>query len=218
MMRQGRVRISRGRIAAWMVVALALIALPWGTALAAKRKPKTWYVSAAARPHGNGSHRKPFRTLAAVQRASRAGDKIVILAVPKKRAPLDGGIQLKPGQRLVGAGPAVAGRTKRLRKLPALANTTAKNLNGDAIRLARNTTVRNVVIKKANRGAIYGLDSPGVHILGNDITGENTSCTNGFLVQPFNVPTGIPGVMIPASPAVAPQNGWAGIMVDGRKT
>src|SRR5205807_2477070 len=38
---------------------------------------------------------------------------------------------------------------------------------------------------------------------------------NGFLVQPFNVPTGIPGVMVPASPAVAPQNGWAGIMVDG---
>src|SRR5205085_12660172 len=79
---------------------------------------------------------------------------------------------------------------------------------------SRNATVRNVVVKTAYRGAIYGLDSVGARIIGNDVTGENTSCTNGFLVQPFNVPTGIPGVMVPASPAVAPQNGWAGITVD----
>ena len=139
----------------------------------------------------------------------------MILPAPKKVAALDGGIRLKPGQRLVGGGPAVAGRTKRLKKLPALRNTSGANLDGDAIRLSRNATVRNVVVKTAYRGAIYGLDSVGVRIIGNDVTGENTSCTNGFLVQPFNVPTGIPGVMVPASPAVAPQNGWAGIMVDG---
>ena len=186
-------------------------------AAAKKRNKRTWYVNATARAHGNGSRRAPFRSLAAVERASRAGDKIVILTAPKSVAPLNGGIRLKRGQRLVGGGPAVAGRTRRLKRLPSLENTSGKNLDGDAIRLSRNASVRNVVVKTAYRGAVYGVDSVGVRIIGNDVSGENTSCTNGFQVQPFNVPTGIPGVMIPASPAVAPQNGWAGIMVDGQR-
>jgi hypothetical protein len=179
-------------------------------------KGRIWYVRAAARPGGDGSRHSPFRTLAKVQRASHAGDTIVILPARATVAPLNGGIRLKARQRLVGAGPAVAGRTTRLKKLPAIENTSGANLDGDAIRLSTGTTVRNVVVRTAYRGAIYGLDSVGVTIRGNDVSRQNTSCVNGFLVQPFNVPTGIPGVMVPASPAVAPQNGWAGIMVDGR--
>lgn len=174
-------------------------------------------MSATAGAGGNGSRQSPFRSLARVQRASRAGDRIVILRSPRKAAPLDGGIRLKPRQRLVGAGSGVAGRTKRLKRLPALTNRSGENLAGDAIRLARNATVRNVVVRGAHRGGIYGIDTVGVRVVGNDLSGGNTSCTDGFLVQPFNVPTGIPGVMIPASPAVAPQNGWAAIMVDGRR-
>src|SRR2546421_3506752 len=202
-----------------LVVAILAAGLTLGaasSAAAAKHRRHVWYVSATARPGGNGSRHSPFRTLAKVQQASHAGDKIVILPAPVKVAPLNGGIRLKPGQRLVGAGPAVAGRTKRLRLLPALADSSGKNLAGDAIRRASHTTVRNVVVRTAYRGAIYGLDSVGVHVIGNDVSGENSSCTNGFMVQPFNVPTGVPGVMVPASPAVAPQNGWAGIMVDGK--
>jgi hypothetical protein len=200
------------------VLTLAVVTALAGSsaAVAAVKPARVWYVSARARPGGNGSRHAPFRTLAKVQQASRPGDKIVILPVLKRVAPLDGGIQLKPRQRLIGAGPAVAGRTKRVKKLPRLANTSCKNLDGDAVRLNRKTTVRNVVVPRACRGAIYGLDAVGVQVTGNDVSGQNTSCTNGFLVQPFNVPTGLPGVMIPASPAVAPQNGWAGIMVDGR--
>jgi hypothetical protein len=208
-----------GRTIAIALAAACLLAVPAPAAVAkpAKAKPRTWYVSATARRGGHGSRKSPFRSLARVQRASRAGDTIVILAVPKKVAPLNGGIRLRPRQRLIGAGPPVAGHTRRLKRLPAIANTSGKRLAGDAVRLARNSTVRNVVVKAAHRGAVYGLDSVGVRIVGNDVSGVNTSCTNGFLVQPFNVPTGIPGVMIPASPAVAPQNGWAGIMVDGRR-
>src|SRR5436853_7716931 len=84
---------------------------------------RVWYVSATARPGGDGSRHAPFRSLSSVERASRAGEKIVILPALKKVAPLDGGIRLKPGQRLVGAGPDVAGRTKRLKRVPALQNT-----------------------------------------------------------------------------------------------
>jgi hypothetical protein len=202
----------RGAVAAAVVAFLVAPAAP-----AIGKPARTWYVSATAHRGGDGSKRSPFRSLAKVQRASRAGDRIVILRAPRKLAPLDGGIRLKPRQRLVGAGPAVAGRTGRLKRLPAIANTRGTHLAGDAVRLARGATVRNVVVEAADRGAIYGLDSVGVRIVGNDVSGSNRSCTNGFQVQPFNVPTGIPGVMVPASPALAPQNGWAGIMVDGRR-
>src|SRR5436305_1854307 len=145
-----------------LVVAILAAGLTLGdasSAAAAKHRRHLWYVSATARPGGNGSRHSPFRTLAKVQQASHAGDKIVILPAPMSVAPLNGGIRLKAGQALVGAGPAVAGRTKRLRRLPALANTSGKNLAGDAIRLASNTTVRNVVVRRAYRGAIHGLDS-----------------------------------------------------------
>ena len=175
----------------------------------------TWYVQAGASAGGNGSSGAPFSSLEDVQSAAGPGDTIIIDPAPVGVAPLNGGIALKPGQSLEGGGPAVAGNTGNLQALPAVTNTTASQLSGDAVRLADNTTVENLVIPGAHRGAIYGLDSVGVRVLGNDVSNQNTSCTKGFLVQPFNVPTGIPFVAVPASPAVAPQNGWAGIMVDG---
>ena len=179
----------------------------------ARRAPRVLYVSAAAHAPGHGTRARPFASLAAVQAAARAGDRIVVLP---SRTALDGGIALKPGQALAGAGPAVAGRTKRLAKLPAIENTTGANLAGDAVRLASRASVRNIAVVKAYRGDVYGLDSVGVRLVGNDLTGQDSSCRPGFLVQPFNVPTGIPGAMIPASPAVAPQNAWAALMLDGQ--
>src|SRR4051794_25919399 len=195
---------------AMAVVGLCLLA----AAPAAQARPHVLYVKAGAKAGGKGTRRAPFGSLAGVEQAARAGDRIVVLPSGK---PLDGGIALKPRQQLVGAGPAVAGRTRQRKLLPAVQNTTAANLQGDAVRLARGTTVRNIVVRTAYRGDIYGLDAVGVKIIGNDLTGQNTSCQNGFLVQPFNVPTGIPGVMVPASPAVAPQNAWAALMLDGQK-
>lgn len=198
-------------------VAIAAVLAVGGAPAPASAKHRTWYVKATAAPHGHGSHKAPFRSLAAVEKASRPADRIVVLPARASVAPLNGGIALKRGQRLIGAGPAVAGRTKHLMKLPALRNTSGARLEGDAIRLSRNATVRNVVVRGADRGGIYGRDSVGVKIVGNDVSGQNSSCTNGFQVQPFNVPTGVPGVMVPASPALAPQNGWAGIMIDGHR-
>jgi len=190
-----------------------LCALATAPAASAAPGPQVFYVKAGATAGGTGTKRAPFDSLAAVQKASNAGDRIVVL--PAATA-LDGGIGLKPRQQLVGTGPAVAGHTKKLKLLPAVQNTTDTNLEGDAIRLADGATVRNIAIRKAYRGDIYGLDATGVRIVGNDLTGQNSSCQNGFLVQPFNVPTGIPGVQVPASPAVAPQNAWAALMLDGQ--
>jgi hypothetical protein len=196
------------------ILASTTIVLALATAAAAK--PRTWYVSAAAHVGGTGSRHAPLGSLAAVARASRAGDRIVVLPAPAAH-PLDGGIALKPRQQLVGAGRAVAGHTNKLAVLPAIENTDASRLAGDAIRLAKGATVRNIAVLKSVRGDIYGLDATGVRLIGNDLTGQNSSCRPGFLVQPFNVPTGIPGTMIPASPAVAPQNAWAALMLDGQK-
>jgi hypothetical protein len=204
------------------VAILALLLVPASSgatashAKAHKPKTKTWYVSATARSSGSGSRGKPFRTLAAVQKASRPGDRIVIVPAPLTAAPLDGGIRLKPGQRLVGAGPAVAGRTKQLKKLPAVQNTKSTSLDGDAIRLNDKVTVRNVVVKTAQRGGIYGRDVRGVKVHGNDVSATNTSCTTGFIVQPFNLPTMAPGVGVPFSSGLT--NGWAAIMVDQTRT
>ncbi len=66
-----------------------------------------WYVSAAAPAGGDGSASAPFNSLALVQQASGPGDTIVIEPSPASTPPLDGGIALQPGQRLIGDGPPV---------------------------------------------------------------------------------------------------------------
>jgi hypothetical protein len=63
-----------------------------------------WYVSATAAAGGDGSATAPFNTLAQVQQASGTGDTIIIVPSPISVPPLDGGIVLKAGQRLIGSG------------------------------------------------------------------------------------------------------------------
>src|SRR3954451_25054553 len=163
-----------------------------------------FHVHAGAPPGGTGSPAAPFATLDEVEAAAGPGDTIV---VDPSSAALDGGIALKQGQRLQGGPGSV------------LTNTQASRLDGDAVRLADGVTVLGIVVRGAVRGGIYGLDTVGVTIAGNDVSGHNTSCSAGFLVQPFNVPTGVPfvGGGVAGNGTLAPQNGWAGIMVDGSR-
>ena len=184
------------RAAAALAVAFALVAPPAAAA-------RTWYVQAGAEPGGTGKKRRaPLPSLAAVEKASRPGDRIVVLAAEE---PLDGGIRLKPRQKLL------AGRSTDGRR-PRLTNTDPARLEGDAVRLADRTTVGGVVIEGAVRGGIYGLNVTRATITGNDVSGHNTSCARGFHIPPFNVPTTVPGAGVPISEGL--HNGWAGIMVD----
>ena len=181
------------------VIALLLaVGGPAATAHAA-----TLHVRAGAPAGGNGSPAAPFSSLAEVQAASAPGDTIV---VDRAGAALDGGIALKQAQHLQGA-PSGSGQ-------PLVTNT-----KGDAVTLANGTSVTGLVIRGPARGGIYGLDSVGVTISGNDVSGHNTSCAAGFTVQPFNVPTGVPfvGGGVGGQGTLAPQNGWAAIMVDGSR-
>jgi len=178
---------------------------------------KALYVSALAADGGDGSREHPYDSLQAVEQASAPGDTIIVLPAPLDEAPLDGGIALKPGQRLIGGGPDVVQHRRdaavepgTLTALPRIANTNALRLDGDAVRLAEGSEVRNLVISAASRGAIYGLNVPGVTIHGNDVSGYNTRCAIGFMVERFPAPTRLPYFGVPA---VLPA-GWAGIMVD----
>lgn len=163
-----------------------------------------WYVRAGA-SSGLGSEAAPFGTLAQVEQASGPGDTIIVLP---SATPLDGGIVLKSGQTLRGSGTPVA---RAGAVAPQVTNTTTR-LDGDAIRLADGATVANLRIADARRGAVYGSDVSGVRVTGNEVTGQNTSCTPGFLIPEFNAPTNLPGIGIPISGGL--QNGWAGIMID----
>ncbi|MGA7865946.1 MAG: hypothetical protein WCA23_18500 [Stellaceae bacterium] len=191
---------------------------------AAPRHTQTWYVSAAAAAGGDGSANAPFNSLTAVQQVYGPGDTIMIEPSPLSVPPLNGGIALLPGQRLIGDGPPVVQFTNplipngppvavssSLSSLPQITNTTTY-LSGDAVELASNTVVENLVIAGALRGGIYGQDSLGVTLNGNDVSGFNTSGTTGFVVQPFcleQYAAGVANCNTSGLPA-----GWAGILID----
>ncbi len=184
-----------------------------------------WYVSAAAPAGGDGSASAPFNSLALVQQASGPGDTIVIEPSPASTPPLDGGIALQPGQRLIGDGPPVVQFGAALipngppvvgssgnSSLPRITNTTNGTNSGDAVELASDTDVENLVIAGAYRGAIYGRDAVGVRLRGNDISGFNTSGTTGFVVQPFYLESYTAGVANDVANGLPA--GWAAILID----
>jgi hypothetical protein len=146
----------------WHLVIAACLLL---FAAAAGEGATTWYVKADAAAGGNGSRSRPFATLEQVEAASKAGD--IIRVVPSSRA-LDGGIQLKDSQRLIGLGGPVtrAGTGAR----PTVTNTSAARYNGDGIQLARNNVVQNIQIDGAARAGIFGVNAGRAELRGNLIT------------------------------------------------
>ncbi len=182
-----------------------------GAVYASAAAAQTWFVRAAASGVGDGSTQSPFRTLAAVERAAGPGDTIMVLPSPSTAPPLGGGITLKTGQKLIGAGTSVIGVSTSA-PAPRITNTTSTDNGGNAVVLADGAEVSNIAVVGAYLGGIYGSNVKGVSIHGNDVSGTNTSCTTGFVVQPFVLPTGDPGVGVPFSQGLS--NGWAAIMVD----
>ena len=195
------------RLSASAAVAIAALAVAGAAPALAKKNPDTWYVRAGAKVAETGSRAAPFSTLAAVEQRSHAGDRIVVLRSASSLAP---GITLKPRQQLIGAGPAVT-RAEAGAKVAAI-DGGAPEGGGDSVTLADGTLVRNLRITGAGRGAIYGRNVSGARVVGNDVSGHNTSCTEGFLIPPFNVPLTVPGAGIPISEGL--ENGWAAIMLD----
>ena len=198
-----------------ILIASGVLALTPVQSVHANSSSDTVYVSAAAETPGDGSRDAPFRSLESVERVSQRGDRIVVIPSRRKLPALDGGIRLKRGQTLIGGGRSVTSE-KPPRRSARIANTDPARHRGDAVRLANRTTVRNIEIVGASRGAIYGRNVSGVTVRGNDVSGHNASCTPGFHIPPFNVPSTVPGVGIPISDGL--HNGWAGIMIDAKRS
>ncbi|MGO1070718.1 DUF1565 domain-containing protein [Lysobacter sp. CA199] len=161
-------------------------------------------ADAAESAVADGSRARPYRSLRAVEQASAPGDTIVVLAAPLARAPLDGGIALKPGQVLLGEA-AGADRAARI-------TNTGSGLDGDAVVLAPGAEVAGLLIENPRRGGIYGRNAPGVRVHDNEIVGHNRGCALGLIIPPISIPSSIPGIVIP-QPLPLP-NGWAAIMID----
>ena len=213
-----KLRVPASRGAHFVAVALLF-------ASATSQATHRWYVSATASPGGDGRIHSPFNSLAAVEQASSPGDTIVIQASPLNVPPLEGGIALKPGQSLIGDGPPVVQlgqpllrggpplvTSTELPAQPRIANTSGATHNGDAVDLADDTHVENIVIAGAYRGAIYGRDVVDITIRGNDVSGFNASGTTGFVVQPFYLNSYTAGLATWVSSGIPA--GWAAIMVD----
>lgn len=214
-----RTRVARSTLVFTALCATMAFVLT-GAALA-DPPHQTWYINGAAPAGGNGSASAPFNTLAAVQEVYGPGDTIMI---EPSTVVLDGGIVLLPGQRLIGDGPPVVKLnpplvsngpqvvgSSGLSSSPQIKNTTTY-LGGDAVDLASDTVVQNLVITGAVRGGIYGQNALGVTIVGNDVSGFNTAGATGFVVQPFCLEQYEPGVANCIATGLAA--GWAGIMVD----
>lgn len=125
-----------------------------------------WYVKAGAPHPGDGSKNRPFTSLDQVEAASAAGDTIYII---QSQGALDGGIQLKDGQQLIGLGPKVTGANPSSARAK-LTNTSNARYDGDAIRLARNNVVENIHIDNSFRSAILGINAVGAQLRNNLMT------------------------------------------------
>ena len=217
--RAKRSPVSRCALLLTPIVVLVIAAV----AEAAPRHTQTWYVSAAAAAGGDGSASAPFNSISQLVTVYGPGDTIMIEPAPVGTF-LNGGLPLLPGQRLIGDGPPVLKSSASLipngppvmvssgaSSLPQITNTTTY-LNGDAIELASNTVVENLVIVSPARGGIYGQNALSVTIRANDISGFNTSGAPGFVVQPFFSSSYIEGGGTYLESGI--NAGWAAILLD----
>ena len=129
---------------------------------------RTWYVEADAKHDGNGTKRRPFRTLQEVEDHSLPGDTIFVV---QSKGQLDGGIQLKDGQQLIGLGPRVT-RANHHSERAMITNTSGVRYDGDAIRLATHNLVENIHIDNAFRSSILGINAVGARIRHNLMTND----------------------------------------------
>ncbi len=146
------------------LLALALFALQAAPALPPDcgKNPNRlrWFVQAGASSEtGIGTESKPFASLAEAQWCSAERSTIVVLPAPPGSPPLDGGIVLKNGQKLLGA----ASRKAPGRTGGSAARITNTGGSGDAVVLANDNEV-----------AYLHIENPaGAGILGDNVAAAN---------------------------------------------
>ncbi len=123
------------------------------------------YVQGGATPGGNGSKKRPFSTLADAEQHS--WDVLFVLSSPLD---LDGGITLKPGQKLVGeedpTGIAVSPTQ------PTIINTGTTN-GGNGVVVTGDATIKNIFINDTNNSGINTDQAENLTVQNVRITGFN---------------------------------------------
>ena len=117
---------------------------------------KKYYVSADAGPDGDGSRLRPFLLLSQAESASAAGDAIYLLSSDNGNV-LDGGIALKPRQKLIGIGVDGDILENAADRVP-LTNTTALP-GGVMVQLSEHNEVAGIHFMNMGNAAISGSDT-----------------------------------------------------------
>lgn len=135
-----------------------------------------WYVSAAMGPGGNGSAKRAFNSLQAVEVASGAGDTIFILPSPASKV-LDGQIALKPDQRLIGLGPNVinANENAAAARITYSSGGGTGYPAGGVVQLSTGNEIANIHFQDMEYGGLVANGTPftGANIHHNLFTGGN---------------------------------------------
>ncbi|MDP6579086.1 MAG: hypothetical protein QF681_00400, partial [Vicinamibacterales bacterium] len=152
-----KIRYSR-EIAPSLVVFGVLLALssPAKAQAPSTSAGATFYVSADAGSGGDGSRRSPFDSLSQAESASAAGDTIYLQASDSGKV-LDGGIALKPRQKLIGVGANDAlleDASDRVR----LTNTAALP-GGVMVELSEQNEIAGIHFMNMGNAAISGADT-----------------------------------------------------------
>ena len=122
-----------------------------------------YYVSADAGPNGDGSRQGPFLSLSQVDSISVAGDTIYLLSSDSGKV-LDGGIALKPRQRLIGLG--VNGEIPENTPDRVKLTNTADLSDGVMVQLSEQNEVAGIHFMNMGNAAISGsgTDYSGAYI------------------------------------------------------
>lgn len=161
-------------VVSWVLAA----AIPWASMAQPHAAPagvmSSYYVWAAVREEGDGSKERPFKTLAQAEAASSAGD-VIFVSTTGSLEPLDGGIALKPGQRLIGLGPWGA-PAKPVSSMARLTNTT-EHLGGVVVKLSERNEVSGLHLIDLEGHGIHGSGTnySGTWIHHNEISGAVAS-------------------------------------------
>jgi hypothetical protein len=196
--------VPKSTLSARILLSL-LSAAVWLSLSSAPAGASIWFVSASASAKGDGSFFHPFNSLVAVQNASAPNDQILVLPAKSTVPPLDGGITLKPGQKLIGLDP-FATLADADDPAPRITNSSASLNGGSAVVLSNNNEVANLVILNSWKSGILGTDVVAANVHDNQITGQNQSCTEGFRIFAFSVVVGTVTIPIPGI-----SGGWAAI-------
>lgn len=131
---------------------------------------KTKYVQGGLQNEGDGSKKKPYNSLVFAQQ-DKSWETLVVLP---SQVPLDFGIKMRPGTKLIGE--SCNGNK------PIITNTSSESNNGFGVIAHGNVTIKNIHIKDTWSSAINYSNSCNLSVCNVLITGYN----QGSVVLPFS--------------------------------